>query len=45
MLLRQRLSVLHHLLGSNVVEPASAAEDFSYTVGGLLLEQGIIKSS
>ena len=38
-LLRQRLSALHHLLAVN---PASAAEDFSHTVGGLLLEQCII---
>ena len=41
-LLRLRLSALHHLLGSNAIDPASAAEDFSHIVGGLLLEQCII---
>ena len=41
-ILRQRLSVLHHSLGSSIVDPATAADDFSHVVGELLLEQGII---
>ena len=41
-ILRQCLSILHRSLGSDIVDPATAAEDFSNTVRGLLLEQGII---
>ena len=41
-ILRQRLSILHHSLGSAIVDPATAAEDFLNAVRGLLLEQGII---
>ena len=41
-LLRERLSVLHHLLGCEAVDPASAAKDFSHAVGGLLFDLCII---
>ena len=40
--LRQRLSALHHSLGKDIVDPATAADDFSHVVGELLLEMGII---
>ena len=41
-ILRQRLSIFHHSLGIDIVDPATAAEDFLNALRGLLLEQGII---
>ena len=41
---RERLSVLHHLLGCDVVDSA-AAEEFSHVLGALLLEQRIISAT
>ena len=43
--LHQHLSSLHHLLGNNVMDPATAAEDFSHLLSELLLELGMIESA
>ena len=38
-----QLSVLHHSLGSDTVNPTTATENFSNTVGELLLEQKLLQ--